>query len=166
MRPPSRLLAVWTLLAALVGVIVALELAESPGESRAAEEPAWLLPAPLEKIGAVEIGHAGRLHRFERGAGGEWSAPRIAAALGAFARTRIERRVPYDAKSARYGIAAPGTVIVLYPLAGGEPLARYAIGDVAPDTFSRYVHRAGSAEVLTIPNYQVDNLLALLERRP
>lgn len=168
-----RLLTVWALLAALIGVIVALELAESPGEGHAAEEPAWLLPAPLEKIGAIEIGHAGRLHRFERGGDGQWhrsgkpdpkAARRIDEALAAFARTRTERRVPYDAKSAQYGVTAPGTVVVLYPLASGEPLARYAIGDVAPDTLSRYVHRAGSAEVVTIPGYQVDNLLLLLAR--
>ena len=44
-----------------------------------------------------------------------------------------------------------------------QPLAQYAVGDVAPDTVSRYVQRGGQPRVVTIPTYQIDNLLALID---
>lgn len=180
-RIRPRLVAVWLTLLALVAVIVALDYADRV-------EPAdveWLLPAPVEEIGALELGHAGKLHRFERDGGGAWfyhgahdasqadhgheadpeMGRRIAEALAAFGRTRIERRLPFDPQSRQYGVTAPALQIVLYPVNDPRPLAQYAIGDIAPDTFSRYVLRAGSEEVLTIPNYQVENLLALIKPR-
>ena len=44
-----------------------------------------------------------------------------------------------------------------------QPLAQYAVGDIAPDTLSRYVLVVGSSTVVTIPNYQIDNMLALID---
>ena len=35
------------------------------------------------------------------------------------------------------------------------------MGQIAPDTVSRYVMVVGRPVVVTIPNYQIDNLLAL-----
>lgn len=183
-RIRPRLVAVWAALLALAGIIAALEYAdraESPAEDR--EEAAWLLPAPVDELGAIELGHAGKLRRFERDGAGAWfyhgahdasqadhvheadpaMARRIADAFAAFGRTRIERRLPFDPQSRQYGVTTPAMLIVVYPVNDPRPLAQYAIGDIAPDTFSRYVLRAGSTEVVTIPNYQIDNLLALVE---
>jgi hypothetical protein len=53
-------------------------------------------------------------------------------------------------------------LILLYQPGQVEPLARYAVGDVAPDTYSRYVQRLGSQEVVTIANYQIQNLEQLI----
>ena len=53
-------------------------------------------------------------------------------------------------------------IILVYGSEGDEPLAQYTIGDLAPDTFSRYVQAAGHDEVVTIPNYQITNLLDLV----
>jgi hypothetical protein len=55
-------------------------------------------------------------------------------------------------------------VILLYRPSATQPLVQYAVGDVAPDTVSRYVDVVGAASgVVTIPNYQIDNLLALID---
>lgn len=176
---PRRLLAVWLALFALLVLIALLEYEDSGQQT---VEDNVLLPLPVEELGAVELGHAGKLHRFERAADGGWfyhgahavsepahahkpdaaSAQRFAAAFAALGRTRIERRLPYDRDSRQYGVAAPETILLIYKRGDARPVAQYAIGDVAPDTFSRYVHRVGSAEVVTIPDYQVQNLLALI----
>ena len=179
-RLPRRLVAVWLALFALVVLIALIEYQDD--EQQPVEEK-LLLPLAVDELGAIEVGYAGTLHRFERGAGGAWfyhgahaasepahahnsdpaAAQRIAAAFGALGRARIERRLPFERESRQYGIAAPQVVLVLYRRGSPQPLAQYAIGDVAPDTFSRYVHRLGSAEVVTIPNYQVENLLSLIK---
>jgi len=180
-----RLAAVWLLFAALVGVIVALELGERAGASHAEDRAAagFLLPLALEQLGALELAHGGRLHRFERDGAGVWFhhgvhtgaegahahpadaalARRLETAFAAFGRTRIERRFRLDGRPERFGVAAPGTVVLVYRAGEPRPAAQFAIGDVAPDTFSRYVLQAGSGEVVTIPNYQVENLLALIQ---
>ena len=181
-RLPRRLLAVWLALIALVILIVLLEY--EPTQEQAAEEN-LLLPAPVSELGALELGVAGTLHRFERDAGGAWfyhgshaaseaahahqpdpaAAQRIGAAFEALGRARIERRLPYARDSRQYGIAAPQVVLILYGRGAAQPIAQYSVGDVAPDTFSRYVHRMGSTEVVTIPNYQLENLLTVVPAR-
>jgi len=177
---PRRLLAVWLALLALVVLIALIEYEENESVGVADH---LLLSLPVDDLGAIELGHAGTLHRFERAAGGAWfyhgahaasepshahnadpaAAQRIAAAFAALGRARIERRLPYDRES-QYGVAAPQIILLIYKLREEKPIAQYAIGDVAPDTFSRYVHLVGSAEVVTIPNYQVENLLALVDQ--
>ena len=87
---------------------------------------------------------------------------RIGRALAAFGRTRIERDFALDAEAAAYGIASPEMVILVYGPERAQPLAQYTIGDLAPDTFSRYVQAAGRDEVVTIANYQITNLLDLI----
>ena len=183
-------MAVWLALLALVGAIAAIEYADrfdsagkGANEARDGADAGLLLPVPVDQISALEVGHAGTLHRFERDSASAWfyhgahagpegvhqhqvdpaMAERIAAAFAAFGRTRIERRFPLDPQPAQYGVTTPGTVVLLYRANDPRPFAQYAIGDIAPDTFSRYVLRIGSAEVVAIPNYQVDNLLALIK---
>ena len=183
----SRLLVVWGLLAVLVGVIVVIEqtgFSRPRAASTSSTDPRLLLPASVAELGAVEVIDAGTLHRFEREASGAWfyhgvhgaaesahqhaadasAAARIERAFAAFGRTRIERRIGRERDVAGYGLAAPKVVILLYRSGATQPLAQYAVGDVAPDTVSRYVEVVGGAAgIVTIPSYQVDNLLALID---
>jgi hypothetical protein len=186
-RIRSRLLVIWSLLAVLVAVIVLAEQTtvgrrSAPGTS--ATDPRLLLPVSVEQLGAIEVIDAGTVHRFERDAAGLWFyhgvhgasaaahthvadasvAARIERAVSAFGRTRIERRVGRQRDGAAYGVATPTVVILVYRPGATQPLAQYAVGDVAPDTVSRYVDVVGGASgVVTIPNYQIDNLLALVD---
>ena len=147
-------------------------------------EVRMLMPAPLAQLTAVEIGYDGALHRFERDVDGVWFyhthdpgtepaenhehqanaafTQRIDLALAAFGRTRIERDFHLARDAEAYGIASPDVIILVYGSESDEPLAQYTIGDIAPDTFSRYVQAAGHDEIVTIPNYQITNLLDLI----
>lgn len=186
LSPSRRLLAVWLALFALVALIALIEYEDAARSAQETGEENLLLPLPVAQLGAIELGAAGALHRFERDAGGAWfhhgahagseaahahqadpaAAQRIAAVFGALGRARIERRIPYDGNSREYGVMPPRILLVIYTGEDARPLAQYAIGDVAPDSFSRYAHRAGSAEVVTIPNYHVENLLTLTRPAP
>jgi len=182
-RRSPRLVGVWLALAVLAVVIAGLEYRDRRGAGSAATgDVRWLLPAPLDELIAVEVADAGRLHRFERDAGGAWFyhgvhtsgeaahthapdpalAARIQRTLAAFGRTRIERQFPVGGDGAAYGLVAPEVVVLVYGPGRPQPLAQYAVGHVAPDTASRYVLRVGSPVVVTIAAYQVDNLLALV----
>jgi hypothetical protein len=121
------------------------------------------------------------LHRFERDATGAWfyhgahggaeaahshtsdaaMAARIEQAFQALGRARMERRLPAAGDKQTYGLTAPTMVVLLYRAADRQPLAQYAVGDVAADTVSRYVDVVGVG-VVTIPTYQIDNLRALV----
>jgi hypothetical protein len=178
------LLAVWLVLAMLVAVIVVIEHG-ARGRAKSGADTAdgrMLLPLPLEELGAIEIADAGRLHRFERDPNGRWFyhgvhtgaegahthvadpalAERIDRSLAAFGRTRIERDFPVGGHGADYGVATPDVVILVYRPNESQPLAQYAVGHVAPDTVSRYMMVVGRPVVVTIPNYQIDNLLGLI----
>ena len=183
-RRRRGLVAVWTILAVLGGIIVVVEYrdrlhaASGPSE----EDPRRLLPIPVERLGAIEIADAGRLHRFERDDAGRWFyhgvhtgaeashthtadpalTERIERTMTAFGRTRVEREFPLVGAGMEYGVATPETVVLVYRPRQRQPLAQYAIGQVAPDTVSRYVLVVGRPVVATIPGYQVDNLLALV----
>jgi hypothetical protein len=176
---------IWTLLAALVGLIVVVEYRDrrhAASSSADAVDARMLLPVPVDRVGAIEIADAGRLHRFERDANGVWFyhgvhtggesahthaadpalAERIGRTMAAFGRTRLEREFPLGRDGADYGVNTPEVVVVVYRPGQSQPLAQYAIGHVAPDTVSRYVLVVGRPMVATIPGYQVDNLLALV----
>jgi Domain of unknown function (DUF4340) len=182
--PSRRLAAVWLVLAALVAVIAGLEyLDRRSAGSGAAPDPRALLAAPLDELGAIEIADRGRLHRFERDPGGAWFyhgvhgaatdahthdsdpalADRIERSFAAFARARVEREFPLDRDSSAYGVANPDVVILTYRRGQSQPLTQYAVGHVAPDTVSRYVMVVGRPVVVTIPKFQIDNLLELVE---
>ena len=184
-RGRPALVAVWAVLAVLVVVIVALELRDAGrAPSGAAADSHLLVPVPLDELGAVEIAEAGRLHRFERDAAGTWFyhgvhaggeaahthapdpvlAQRIERAVAAFTRTRTERQFALEPRDApAYGVATPDIVVLVYRPQQAQPLTQYAVGGVAPDTVSRYVMVVGRPVVFTIPGYQIDNLLALVQ---
>ena len=183
MTRPRRIVIVWLVLAALVGVILVIEHRDRNQEGTAGDADArLLLPVPVDQLGAVEVADAGRLHRFERGAGGAWFyhgvhtgaesrhthgadpalAERIERTLAAFGRTRMERDFPLGRDGPDYGVATPEVLVLVYRPNESQPLVQYAVGHVAPDTVSRYVMVVGRPVVITIPGYQIDNLLALV----
>lgn len=185
-----RVLIVWVILAALIAGVVVREIhnrsripervAEHiPG----AEGSRVLLPAPVAQLGVIEIVQAGTQHRFERDAAGAWfyhgihaaaqaahehqtdtqRAQTIEKAFAALGRARMERQFKLDVQSANYGLTAPQMIIVVYATGNPLPLAQFAVGDVAPDGQSRYVLPVGSAYVVTIADYQIGNLLSLID---
>jgi hypothetical protein len=186
-----RQLVVWLLLLTLVAAIVVVErtgLLERPrrdSHGHVAGEVRMLLPVPVYDLGAVEVTVGGTVHRFERDDLGAWfyhahtgeagpqaththqtdpaAAARIEAALAAFGRTRIERELSLSEHVGDYGVTAPDMAITVYRQDETQPLARYAVGHIAPDTVSRYVMAVGSFAVVTIPNYQIENLQALID---
>lgn len=185
-----RIVVVWGLFAALLAITGGIEYRDvvASRAARAQLDPALLVPVPVAELGAVEIAVAGTLHRFERDAAGAWfyhgahsageaahahvrdpsAAERIDRAFQALGRARVERRLPRGADPRAYGLTAPRILVLVYRGRERQPLAQYAVGDVAPDTFSRYVDIVGSG-IVTIATYQVDNLLALVsaqERTP
>ena len=179
----QRAVVVWVVLAVLVGAIAVIERVGARADRAVAADPNLLLPVPLDQLGAIEVAHAGRSHRFERDAAGAWfyhgahtgaeaghahpadpaQSARIGAALAALGRAKVERRLPREGNARAFGLAAPQTVILLYRPKAAQPAAQLAVGDVAADTVSRYVEPVGSPEVVTIPAYQIDNLLALIQ---
>ena len=186
-RVSPRLLAVWGMLLLLVGAIVAIEMrdrAAAPVAGSGPErDPRLLLPVPIEAVGAIEIAYRGAVHRFERDANGAWFyhgahapaqpghahqtdpavAARITAAFAGFDRARMERDFPLQEGGKELGVATPQMVILAYRPRELQPLAQYAVGDVAPDKHSRYVLPVGKPRVVTIADYQIANLAALIE---
>lgn len=176
---------VWAVLGALVLTIAALEYRDRRVDASLAPRPdaRRLLPVPVDQLVAVEIAERGRLHRFERDAAGTWFyhgvhtaataahthaaepalSERIERAFAAFGRARIERDFPLDGDGAAYGLAAPDVVILLYRAREGQPLTQFAVGHVAPDTASRYLAAVGARRVVTIPAFQIENLLGLVQ---
>ena len=76
---------------------------------------------------------------------------------------RVERDFPLGRDGgAAYGLAAPELVILVYRPGESQPLVQYAVGHLAPDTVSRYAMAVGHPVVVTIPEYQIDNLRALV----
>lgn len=186
-----RLWVIWSLFALLLAGIVLNEWrGESHQQHAAAVDehghavggPEMLLPMPIEDVRAIEIYHNGVLHRFERDAGNAWFyhgthkaadathahsidpllTARIAKAFDGFGRTRRERELRLEQKGKDFGVSAPQMIILVYQRVDAAPLAQYAVGDLAPDRLSRYVLRMGADEVVTIANYQIENLLGLL----
>ena len=180
----SKLIAIWLVLAAL-GVAIYI------GETRRSErnsapivrDERKLLPLPIESIVAIELMNKGTMHRFERDKAGVWfyhgihdaskgehghqadpkAADLIDKTLNAFGRTRRERSFPLNAAADEFGVTRPDLFIMAYQTGSVEPLARFAIGIVTVDNFGRYVLPVGSAEVVTIPDFQIKKLLDLID---
>ena len=185
-----RTVVVWLVLAALVTGITAIELAQ---RSRSVEgdtehiagtpDSRMLMPAPMEELAAIELAVGGTLHRFERDAAGVWfyhgvhaqsqaahghqadpaTAQLIEKAFGGLGRARKERQFKLDLQAGSYGLNTPQMIILVYAKNNPQPLAQYAVGDIAPDGFSRYVLPVGGAMVVTVANYQIDNLRSLID---
>ncbi len=187
MKP--RLLAIWAVFAALAAVVAWLELGGGPhseddGHGHGELQQGMFVPLPLAEMGAVEVVHGGALHRFERDAMGLWvyhgvhqavsdpahshvtdpeGARRIEAAFTALGRAKLEREFPVSDGGAQYGLAAPSMVLLFLRRGESQPVAQYAVGDVAADTVSRYVMLVGGKQGATIPDYQIANLRKLMD---
>ena len=188
-RPGGKLTVVWLVLVALAVVIGLLKYSDwksshSDYGVQTEAERRSLLPVPIEELKVVEIGHAGALHRFERDQAGAWfyhahgvntgvqaphdhvadpaRAAQIARAFGPLGRARIERWLD-DEDQQQYGVTRPQILLLIYADATAKPLAQYAFGDVAPDKFSRYVLIVDTSQVVTIAEYQAENLLNLIQ---
>jgi len=183
--PRRRSLVVWCVLGVLLLAIGVIEYGDRRATSpdAGATDTRSLLPVPVDQLGAIEIADRGRLHRFERSAAGTWFyhgvhtettaththtadpllSERIERAFAALGRARTERRFDLAGDGDRYGLMAPEVVILVYRPHETQPLAQYAVGSLAPDTVSRYVALVGRRSVVTIPDYQVDNLRGLVQ---
>jgi hypothetical protein len=183
--PRRRSLVVWCVLGVLLLAIGVIEYGDRRATSpdAGATDTQSLLPVPVDRLGAIEIADRGRLHRFERSPAGAWFyhgvhtettaththtadpllSERIERAFAALGRARTERRFDLAGDGDRYGLMAPEVVILVYRPHETQPLAQYAVGSLAPDTVSRYVALVGRRSVVTIPDYQVDNLRGLVQ---
>ena len=156
----------------------------APDEDNVAAAP--LIAAPEMSWTAVELLGPDGLQRFERDSANRWlkhadvageaadhqhrsdaaSAERIAATLGTFSRTGVERSLAVDPGAlAAYGLERP-LLIVLIRGAEGRPVLTLEVGNVAPDGLSRYVRLPRDGSVMTIPGYQIDGLIALVKAAP
>jgi len=173
------------------GVLVVLGVVIWRGEVRrsneisamSVRETKRLLPAPIEEIGVVEIMVKGTLHRFERAANGKWfyhgihdssqpghehgiddqQAESINTAMTGFGRMQGEQRIPLKGGNDEYGVTRPDIFVTVYRSAGAEPLASYAAGNVTPDGYGRYLLPVGGAEIVTVPEFHLTNLLGLID---
>jgi hypothetical protein len=186
----TRLVAVWLLLLALVATILLIERPDLVGTSDPHAEhqsgERMLLPLPMDQIAGIEIAQRGTLYRFERDAAGSWfyhahgvdttgtqgphghqadpaQAQLIEKALAGFGRTQMERELAIDTGTDPYGVTRPEMLILVYRADDPKPLGQYAVGDLAPDALSRYMLALGSPSVVTIANYQIDNLRGLID---
>jgi hypothetical protein len=181
----SKLVIIWIAVVALAALIFVKERqlsksAEEPDGNR----PKWLIPIALEEIGAIEVLRKGQLHRFERDDKGIWfyhgqqdvanaaehahradplAANTIAQAVAMFSRTRKEQPIPLQPGKDEYGVSRPDILIMVYNPKKSEPVARFSVGIVSPNGYSRYVLPVGATEAVTIPEYQITNLMAMID---
>jgi len=76
----------------------------------------------------------------------------------------MERQLKLDVQANAYGLTSPQMIIIVYAKDNPLPMAQFAVGDVAPDGLSRYVLPVGGNFVVTIANYQIENLLGLIDK--
>ncbi len=178
-----RLWLIWGVLIALAVVIWRGEVRRSNEISAmSVRETKQLLPAPIEDIGVVEVMVKGTMHRFERAANGKWfyhgihdasqaghehgidpaQSETIATAMTGFGRIQREQKIPLKAGDDEYGVTRPDIFIVVYRGSADAPLARYAAGGVTPDGYGRYLLPVGGAEIVTVPEFHITNLLDLI----
>jgi hypothetical protein len=181
----KQLLFVWVLVAILAVVIGVEETRRAQHiEVSTTRSEKFLLPLPLEQIGAIEILRKGQLHRFERDETGAWLyhgqqdeanaaahthradplvASTIAQAITMFSRTQKEQPIPLKPGQDEYGVSRPDILVMVYAVKSTEPTTRLAVGTVSPDGYSRYVLPVGANEAITIAEYQITNLVAMID---
>jgi len=185
MKPRRKqLLLVWGLVAVLAVVISIEETRRAQQvEVSTTRSEKFLLPLPLEQIGAIEILRKGQLHRFERDETGAWlyhgqqdeanaaahthrADPLVAStktqAITMFSRTQKEQPIPLKPGQDEYGVSRPDILVMVYALKATDPITRLAVGTVSPDGYSRYVLPVGANEAVTIAEYQLTNLVAMI----
>ena len=181
----TKLLIIWVVLAILATLIFIKERELSAAvEVTSSRSEKFLLPIPLDQISAIEILRKEQLHRFERDQKGTWfyhgqqdtgdvkahahrtdplAAETIAQAITMFSRTQKEQPIPLIPGSDEYGVSRPDTLVMVYQPNKAEPVARFSLGIVSPDGYSRYVLPIGANEAVTIAEYQITNLMAMID---
>jgi hypothetical protein len=181
----NKLVIIWIAVVVLASIIFFKERELSLAvEDPSGQEPNWLVTVPYEEIGALEILRKGQLHRFERDNKGIWfyhgqqddpnakdhahradplAATTIAEAVAIFSRTRKEQPIPLQPGKDEYGVSRPDILIMVYRPKKSEPAARYSVGTVSPNGYSRYILPVGATEAVTIPEYQITNLMAMID---
>jgi hypothetical protein len=148
------------------------------GHGAEAQAKRSLMPLPIDEVAAVEIYARGASFRFERDSSGAWllhrhapgddpnvlhradpaQSARIARALSAFSRTRIERSVADGGQGDAYGLLDPEAIILLFTDDQTRPPLDFAIGDPAGG-LDRYVLMPDHTEIVTIPEVQIASLM-------
>ena len=158
--------------------------------SRHAESEHEAAQVPLVSVAdsawsSVELFTASGVQRLERDAAGQWllhaerageparhahaaepvAAERIATVLGTFSRARVERRLagPESQQLAAFGLERPWLIVIVRG-ADERPVLTLEVGELAPDGLSRYVRLPRDGALVTIPDFQVQGLLGLIER--
>lgn len=179
------LLLIWVAVTVLGAIIIWKERELSSSVEVSSGRPdKFLIPVPLDQIGAVEVLRKGQLHRFERDDAGTWfyhgqqdgpdakthahkadplAANTIAQAITMFSRTQREQPIPLQAGSDEFGVSRPDILIMVYSPGKSDPVTRLAVGIVSPDGYSRYVLPVGAAEAVTIAEYQITGLMATID---
>ena len=76
----------------------------------------------------------------------------------------MERQLKLDVQARAYGLTSPQMIILVYGKGNPQPLAQYAVGDVAPDGLSRYVLQVGERmRSSPSPTIRSTNLLDLIQ---
>ncbi len=185
-RVRPRVIVVWILLVALAATIVFVQYKERSFARTAPPEvnARMLLPMSISELGALEIFYAGTLHRFERDTTSAWfyhahgatkpndashahqtnseQAETITLALRGLSRTHMEREFPRG-NAAAYGLNAPEMFVLIYAKDTAQLLDKFTVGTLAPDGVSRYVASNNYPKIVTIANYQIENLMNLLK---
>jgi hypothetical protein len=150
------------------------------GHRADAEAPRALVPLPIGALAAAEIYAGGKSYRFERDATGAWllhrhvsgeppnavhrahpaQSERIAEALAAFGRTRIERSIARGPAGDAYGLHDPAAIIILFADDQVRPPLEFAVGDVA-DGRGRYLQMPDHVEIVAVPDDQITGLIDL-----
>ena len=84
-------------------------------------------------------------------------------AIAMFSRTRKEQPIPLEPGKDEFGVSRPDILIMIYREKKTDPVGRFAIGTVSPDGYSRYLLPVGASEAVTIPEYQITNLMAMID---
>ncbi|MFN0305119.1 MAG: hypothetical protein ACKVQU_32750 [Burkholderiales bacterium] len=188
-RANKRVIIAWAMFACLIALIIGIELfdrnvaRDDEAVANSMQRARLVLPVPIEQLSAIEVVHDGAIHRFERDPAQLWfyhgvhgaaeashahqtdpeHSRQIEHALQGFGRARTERQFPTDKGVQSFGLAVPQMVILAYAKNQQQPLLQLAVGDIAPDSVSRYVLAVGSASVVTIANFQIDNLITMIK---
>ncbi len=179
----GRAAKIWIVLAVLIAIAIGVEVRDRSTQQATSVPagPSMLMPAPIDEMSAIEIAYDNNLHRFARDDQGMWfyhgvhagaqanhehvpdpaMSDKIAASLSALGRARIERQLdPIEGDP--FGVTRPVMIIIVFLPDRTESAMQYAVGDLAPDDLSRYVQVVSSKQVLTIPHYQIQNLIDLI----
>ena len=177
---PAWLVVFAIAVAAIVWQVIRPSAPPEHDEHAAAVSP--LVDLDAESWSAVELLGPNGMQRVERDGAGRWllhgevageaarhqhradatSADRIASVFGAFARARIERVLPVAAAGlSAYGLDRPDWIVLIHGTEKRPPLT-LEVGQVAPDGLSRYVRLPRDGRVVTVTNFQIEGVLALL----